>query len=62
MKNQFLGEIKRIGNNLNQQTKKINSAKFFTDDDKQKLFYELNLIKNEMEKLNNLIQKEKEEK
>ena len=60
--NQFLGEIKRIGNNLNQQTKKINYAKFFTDDDKQKLFFELNLIKNEMEKLNNLIKKKKEEK
>ncbi len=62
LNNSFLGEIKRIGNNLNQQTKKINSAKFFTDDDKQKLFLELTLIKNEMEKLTNLIQKKKEEK
>ena len=57
LKNSFLGEMKRIGNNLNQQSKKINSAKFFTDDDKQKLIFELNLIKNEMEKLNNLIKK-----
>ena len=62
LNNQFLGEINRIGNNLNQQTRKINSAKFFTDDDRNKLFSELVSIKNEMEKLTNLIQKEKDKK
>ena len=60
LNNQFLGEINRIGNTLNQQTRKINSAKFFTDDDRNKLFSELVSIKNEMEKLTNLIQKEKD--
>lgn len=54
----FLTELNRIGLNINQITKKINSVKYFTRDERDRLLKEHQRISEELNKIKSIIQNE----